>query len=134
MGKGLVIVGSRCGGHDFFIELSQKNNLWIGARNDSDLDVLIKSGEDRPRIDGYDLDVWIDGIPGETGIYTAPYSIDGEVFIPKNLDYLQRVAKKRIRNKYGIKYLKTLWGREINFLNKNGSFFTRLKISRSFYL
>lgn len=129
----MIVVGSRCGGHDFIVELPSLEPLWIGAKENSDLDVLLGSDEPRPYLGNLYIDVWMGGIPGKVGIYTAPYSIDGELFIPKDLAYLQRVAKRRIRHKYGIGYVKSLWDKELNFLNKDGSFFARLKITRHIY-
>ena len=134
MGEGLVLIGSRCGGHDFFVELPNKGLLWIGASEKSDLDVLIKRGQNRPKVDGFKVDVWIGGVPGKTGLYTAPYSINGELYIPSDLQYLQRISKRRIRHQYGVQYLKSLWDRELVFLNKDGSFFTRQKMTRGFCL
>ena len=124
----MIIVGSRCGGHDFFVELPNNDALWIGAREKSDLDVLVKRDEPRPFVSGYFVDVW----HGELG-RTLPHLKDGILFIPENLNYLQRVAKRRIRHKYGPDYVKSLWDKELNFLNKDGSFFAKLKITRHIY-
>lgn len=130
----MILIGSRCGGHDFFVELPGLNPFWIGARDRSDLDILIGEEEDVPKIDGFRIDVWRGCVPGKTGLYTAPYSINGELYIPSDLQYLQRISKRRIRHQYGVQYLKSLWDRELVFLNKDGSFFTRQKMTRGFCL
>lgn len=127
----MILVGSRCGGHDFFVELSDAEPIWIGAKESSDLDLIIQP-EARQSIK---LPEWVrpDFYYGNTPPAKTPYSIGGELFIPKDLNYLQRVAKRRIRHKYGINYVKSLWDKELNFLNKDGSFFARLKITRHIY-
>lgn len=124
----MIVVGSRCGGHDFFIELPDKPPLWIGANQKSDLDVLLFEGQDRPSVAGFFVDVW----RGRLGD-SLPHCNDGVLFIPQNLHYLQRVAKRRVRHKYGVGYVKSLWDKELNFLNKDGSFFARLKMTRHIY-
>jgi len=129
----MILVGSRCGGHDFFVELPNKEPIWIGANERSDWDVLVKKREDAEGISLPKMDLWVGGIPGVIGIYREPYSVDGEVVFPEDMAFLQRVAKRRIRHKYGLHFLKSLWGKELNFLNKDGSFFRRVKFSNSFY-
>lgn len=124
----MIVVGSRCGGHDFFVELPDREPLWIGANERSDLDVLIFEGQERPWVKGFRVDVW----RGSLG-NMLPHSNDGDLFIPENVGYLQRVSKRRIRLKHGPLYVKTLWDKELNFLNKDGSFFARLKMTRHIY-
>lgn len=129
----MILFGSRCGGHDFHVDLPGFGRFWIGPVPESDLDVFLLPGQRRPSVPGLVVDAWTGGTPGVTGIDTAPYSVDGRVVWPSDLSYLQRVAKRRIRRAYGIHAVLSLAGREIDFFRPDGSWFTRQRFTHHVY-
>lgn len=97
----IAIVGSRCGGYDFYTE-HENQLLWLGPRENSDIDVFcnvlpscMKYKIDR--INSFDwffgrlengLNIW--------GGVARPYKINEKLYLPDDLIFLCIAIRKKI--------------------------------------
>jgi len=99
----LIIVGSRCGGYDFYAQGVYGPRLWLGAENDSDLDIFC---DERPLSSSYRIE-WhntrdyfvkrlIRGLSIRGGI-ARPYCMDGVLYMPTDFAFLSIAIRKKLR-------------------------------------
>ena len=98
----MVIVGSRCGGFDFYAKKDgQSEMIWLGPIETSDFDVFCS---DKSQIENINLT--LDSYSQEKfrspnlwfGV-EFPYKKDGKLHIPENLVYLSWAIRKRMKLK-----------------------------------
>jgi hypothetical protein len=106
----MVIVGSRCGGFDFYAKKDgQSEMIWLGPTETSDFDVFCA---DKSQIENIDLNLahlpWLSKdahpqngfkLPNLWFGVEFPYKKDGKLHIPENLVYLSWAIRKRMKLK-----------------------------------
>jgi len=99
----LIIVGSRCGGYDFYAQGLHGPRFWLGAETDSDLDIFC---DEKPLASNYRIE-WhntqdyfvkrlINGLSIRGGI-ARPYFMNGTLHMPTDFVFLSIALRKKLR-------------------------------------
>lgn len=118
----MFIVGSRCGGCDFYCSY-ENVSVWLGAREESDFDVILEDGEERPP--GADvIPLFCKPSPENGSLFRGiffPFLKDEILYIPKSLEFLSHQLKKRLIKTRRPDLLYFFSEKKIDVLAKNGN-------------
>lgn len=123
----MIIVGSRCGGFDFFAQkIKEKEMIWLGPRQDSDFDVYCEKKEliniDFKKVDFRPIKNF------KSNIYLGcefPFKENEKLYLPQDLTYLSKAIKKKL--KFTTEEFLKLIGQEFNIFNNDKIFVTTIK-------
>lgn len=99
----MIIVGSRCGGYNFYAETNEKR-IWLGSEQDSDLDIFsdAKPTSRDLKIDWIGTEQWFLKrlANGNLNIWNGvarPWLYKNTLHIPSNFDFLNIAIRKKLR-------------------------------------
>jgi len=124
----MVIVGSRCGGFDFYARKEgQKELVWLGPIEKSDFDIFVFNEADTQNVD-FNLDAYpkeMFRIPNLWFGVEFPYKENEKLHIPKDLVYLSWAITKRMKLK--LRDIFELVNHPFYIYDKDKSFVTTIK-------
>jgi hypothetical protein len=94
----MIIVGSRSGGFDFYAkQRKSEKTVWLGATENSDLDIYIENSEPIPQsifpIDRFSIKYFLE--PAIHSGFEWPYLKGGILHLPQDMSYLYSVILKK---------------------------------------
>ena len=124
----MIIVGSRCGGFDFYAKKTDGSDaVWLGPTEESDIDIFyskkINSANFSAKLDVFPIKMF--RVPNLWFRVEFPHNIDGDIIIPKNLIYLSWAIKKRMGLK--LKEIFKMNEQPFEIYDKDKKFVTTIK-------